>query len=369
MCNIGYIKIWRSLNDWEWKQDPLMVALWVHLLSNANYEDARWQGITIKRGQLVTSMAKLSEATGISTQCLSSRFNKLKKTQEIEVYSNHHYSIITICNYERYQQFEKPTNKQQTEDINNQIIIDIKDNNSINNQQTTNEQDKKNKKSINNQQTEDINNQTIINNKEDYPINHQRTINEQSINHQQTTNEQYIKEINNNNNNNNNITLSLDKSNNRESNFKKSDVEEIGKIENGEQINYDSIVDFFNNETKGVFGKIRSPLSAVRKQHIKARIREYGKQAFADVIYNAFNSDFLKGQNSRNFRASFDWLILPTNFEKVLSGNYNTNTQSYGNTSNISNNNTNTPEWLKRCQDTMQRLAQSASAPNNTSNV
>ena len=63
---------------------------------------------------------------------------------------------------------------------------------------------------------------------------------------------------------------------------------------------------------------------------INARIKEHGKRAFVEMIRKAYESNFLKGQNSRNFTATFDWLIKPTNFEKVISGNYdNKNSGTY----------------------------------------
>ena len=83
---------------------------------------------------------------------------------------------------------------------------------------------------------------------------------------------------------------------------------------------YDYIVDFFNNETKGVFGVIKKPLGKTRKDHIRARVREFGLDGMVEVIRRASRSYFLKGQ--KGFKATFDWLILPSNFEKVLSGNY-----------------------------------------------
>ena len=55
---------------------------------------------------------------------------------------------------------------------------------------------------------------------------------------------------------------------------------------------------------------------------MRARIRQKGKDAFFEAITKAVNSDFLKGQNQKNWSASFDWIIKPTNFEKILSGNY-----------------------------------------------
>lgn len=89
-----------------------------------------------------------------------------------------------------------------------------------------------------------------------------------------------------------------------------------------ERIDYSELVKFFNEKTQGVFGVIRMPLSDKRKGMINARIKTYGKETFAQMIQKALNSDFLKGQNKNGWRASFDWLIKPTNFEKVISGNY-----------------------------------------------
>lgn len=97
-----------------------------------------------------------------------------------------------------------------------------------------------------------------------------------------------------------------------------------------EHIDYSELVKFFNEETKGVFGTVRTPLSDSRKGMINARIKSYGKKTFADMIHRAYQSDFLKGQNKKGWTASFDWLIKPTNFEKVISGNYdNNNSRNY----------------------------------------
>jgi len=81
-------------------------------------------------------------------------------------------------------------------------------------------------------------------------------------------------------------------------------------------------IDFFNEKTKGVFGTVRLPLSEKRRSMLRGRINEHGKDAFFRVVELAMQSSFLKGQNSRGWAATFDWLIKPTNFEKVLSGNY-----------------------------------------------
>lgn len=93
-----------------------------------------------------------------------------------------------------------------------------------------------------------------------------------------------------------------------------------------DNIDYQKLIDFFNSETKGVFGLVRYPLSETRKGQIRARIRQHGKDEFIKAIKIACNSEFLKGQSDRNFKMTFDWMIKPTNFEKILSGNYENRT-------------------------------------------
>ncbi len=87
-------------------------------------------------------------------------------------------------------------------------------------------------------------------------------------------------------------------------------------------IDYKEFVQFFNNQTKGKFGMVRHPLSEKRRKFIRARAREHGKESLAEVIKKASASDFMSGQNRGGWTPTFDWLFLPTNFEKVLSGNY-----------------------------------------------
>ena len=51
-------------------------------------------------------------------------------------------------------------------------------------------------------------------------------------------------------------------------------------------------------------------------------MREYGKDAVLTAIKKAAESDFLNGCGNKAFVASFDWIFRPTNFPKVLEGNY-----------------------------------------------
>ena len=110
--NTGWIKIYRSLLYWEWADVPEMVALWVRLIIRATHEDSQWHGVTISRGQLVTTTAKLAAESGLSPQQVRTCLDRLKASNQINTQTTNKYTIITICKYEAYQETE--TTEQQT---------------------------------------------------------------------------------------------------------------------------------------------------------------------------------------------------------------------------------------------------------------
>ena len=55
---------------------------------------------------------------------------------------------------------------------------------------------------------------------------------------------------------------------------------------------------------------------------LQARIKEYGIDSIISAIESINKSSFLKGQNRNSWTITFDWLIKPNNFIKVLEGNY-----------------------------------------------
>lgn len=117
MNNTGWIKIYRSLLYWEWADVPEMVALWVRLIILATHEDTQWHGVTISRGQLVTTTAKLAAESGLSPQQVRTCLDRLKASNQINTQTTNKYTIITICKYEAYQETEateQQTNGKQT---------------------------------------------------------------------------------------------------------------------------------------------------------------------------------------------------------------------------------------------------------------
>jgi DNA-binding transcriptional MerR regulator len=128
----GWIKIHRKFLEWEWFNKSEAVHLFMYMLLKANHKDGKWQGIQVKRGQFISSLGNISNATGISIQTIRTILKKLEKTNEIEVKSTSQFTIVTISKYDCYQEQNDETNKPLT---NNQQAT--------NKQLTTNKNEKK----------------------------------------------------------------------------------------------------------------------------------------------------------------------------------------------------------------------------------
>ncbi len=61
-----------------------------------------------------------------------------------------------------------------------------------------------------------------------------------------------------------------------------------------------------------------------RYTSLMARIREYGIDAVLEAVEKIRESSFLQGKSGgkRHWMITFDWFVLPSNFPKVLEGNY-----------------------------------------------
>ena len=88
---------------------------------------------------------------------------------------------------------------------------------------------------------------------------------------------------------------------------------------------YQEILNLYHSICKS-FPKVRN-LSKTRRQALKARYCEYKQDIniFKELFEKAENSNFLKGQNKRNWSANFEWLINSNNMAKVLENNYKNN--------------------------------------------
>ena len=84
----------------------------------------------------------------------------------------------------------------------------------------------------------------------------------------------------------------------------------------------EQVVVYFNEKMKDKGIKPIRNIENKRKEMLQARVREYSRETIYEMIDKAAASPFLNGDNNRGFVATFDWLIRPNNFPKVLEGNY-----------------------------------------------
>lgn len=101
-----------------------------------------------------------------------------------------------------------------------------------------------------------------------------------------------------------------------------------------ENIDYQQIADLYN-ETCVSFPRL-TKLSDSRKKAIRARLKQYSVDDFRRMFELAESSDFLKGKNSKNWSATFDWMVKDANMAKILDGNYNDKKEGVDNGEQIS---------------------------------
>lgn len=119
----GWIKVPRSIIQWNWYDDIITKSVFLHLLLLANHTDVKWRAINIRRGQLVTSYVHLSQTLHIPMQQVKTAIKHLKSTNEITTKSTNKYTLITICQYDSYQNVDERTNLQTNQQNDSQVTF------------------------------------------------------------------------------------------------------------------------------------------------------------------------------------------------------------------------------------------------------
>jgi len=86
------------------------------------------------------------------------------------------------------------------------------------------------------------------------------------------------------------------------------------------KIDFDKLLSFFN-ANRGVLPEVKK-MSDARKNRIKLLEKQHGKESILSVIQKTRDSPFLQGDNKESWTATFDWIIKPANFIKILEDNY-----------------------------------------------
>ena len=241
VMNESWIKIHRSLLEWEWYDDIPTKTVWLHLLLIANWEDKKYHGETIKAGEAVIGRKAMADQLGLSEQSIRTALKHLEETGEISVRATNKYSVVTVNNWVKFQCCGQATNNQPAEALDTQGLS--ADDDTTANQQVTNEQP--------------------------------------------TTNQQ----------------LTTPK-----------------EIKNKENINI--VLKAWNDTCKDYPKVLKADAGSTRAKAITARVKEYGLDKVQEVFNKVQASKFLRGESDSGWKATFDWVVKASNFQKVMEGNY-----------------------------------------------
>ena len=92
-----------------------------------------------------------------------------------------------------------------------------------------------------------------------------------------------------------------------------------------EKTPYSQIIEMYNALCEKTGLRAIRSVSGKRKIQTAARLAEYGLNDFVDLFEKVSASSFLCGSGERGWKADYDWLIAPTNMQKVLEGKYDGN--------------------------------------------
>ena len=111
----GWVAIPRKIQDEIFYTDSHFIHLYLHLVLNVNRKDGIYQGVTIKKYQILTGRKSLSEKTGINESKIERILAKLEELKYIEQQKTTKYRVITILDSSILEIFEqqKTTTQQQ----------------------------------------------------------------------------------------------------------------------------------------------------------------------------------------------------------------------------------------------------------------
>lgn len=117
----GWIKIHRKiLENPIICKDSDYLAVWIYLLLNATHKEipALFKGkkIILQKGQLITGRKSMSNQLKISESKIYRIINDFKSEQQIEQQTSNQNSLISILNWDKYQQNEQQMNNERTTD-------------------------------------------------------------------------------------------------------------------------------------------------------------------------------------------------------------------------------------------------------------
>ena len=257
MKTSGFFKLHRSMFDNPAvMKDADYFITWVYILAQAEWEDGKkvdfgGEVIELKAGQFTTGVSgqMLDDLKKVNNDLNVSKLNrvlkKFKTEKQIEQRTDHQCSLITVLNWDRYQNSEQ-RNEQR--------------------------------------------------------VNNDRTTSEQRVN----TNKEYKEK-------------KEDKEVKKDLSNDKSDIYPVS--------HHKKIVDEWNTLSDLGIKTLRSITpNSNREKNLKARLKEFGEDSFKEIVDHIRHSKYLQGKVN-GWKVDFDWVVLPSNYQKVLDGKYDDKTE------------------------------------------
>jgi hypothetical protein len=125
----GWIKLHRKLLDSQVFANEGLLKVWIYCLCRANH-DVSYVPITtgkgttevkVDKGQFIFGRKSSAKDLGMNQSTLYKRLKKLEKLGNCNTQSNSHYTLVTICNWETYQDSKKPLEQGKEQPSNNQV--------------------------------------------------------------------------------------------------------------------------------------------------------------------------------------------------------------------------------------------------------
>jgi hypothetical protein len=266
----GWIKLHRKMREWQHYQRPSVRLVFEEVLFCANTKPGWFHGIKVNRGETIVSIETICGYTGFARATVVAALKILEDTKEIKRSKCWRGTRTKIINFDKYQDNVSSESSSKTE-LQTELLIEP--------------------------QTE-LQTELLIEPKQE-------------------------------------VKKDKKEKNNIDANASSSGAAAPDPdLSSQESVDFVGLIKFFNrtmDEAGAIIPRCKS-CDGKRREFVRARIREHGLDAVYEMITKASQSDFLNGKSRSGWIADFTWLFRPSNFQKVLEGNYDNRTNNFNGT-------------------------------------
>ena len=119
----GWIKVHRKILFHPFFQDSELLHLFLYCMAKANHHDGKFllkgQDVSIKRGQFLFGRKKASQDTGIKQSSVYRKMMILKNLEILDINPNNKFSLVTVQDYDKYQDVPSSIEQQAGQQVNN----------------------------------------------------------------------------------------------------------------------------------------------------------------------------------------------------------------------------------------------------------